>query len=207
MSVDQTLQTYLDDLASSNSAPGGGSAAAVSGAMAAALASMVGRLTLGKEKYSAVQGEIASLIEQSEGQRQRYQQLVTEDINAYDNLVACFKMPRDTEEQRQERLALVQKRLIEAALVPLEMTERAAAVAHICRRVAEIGNINVLSDIAAAAMLAASSGTAAAWMVRANLKSLKNPEIVATLSQRLSKALDELTTLSQQVTALVGEKA
>lgn len=207
MYIEQTLQTYLDDLASSKSTPGGGSAAAVSGSMAAALACMVCQLTLGKEKYADVQEEITDLLKQAEKQRQRFQQLMAEDIAAYGKLSACFKMPRGSAEERQARAEAVQKSLTEAALVPLEMSERAVAVAKICERVAEIGNANILSDIAAAAMLAASAGTGAAWMVRVNLKSLKDEKIGETLSMRLSAALDEITSRCQRVTAIVGERA
>jgi formiminotetrahydrofolate cyclodeaminase len=205
--IEQSLQTYLDDLASSKSTPGGGSAAAVSGAMAAALANMVCQLTLGKEKYVDVQEEIAELSGQAEEQRQRFQQLMTADIAAYTKLSACFKMSRESEDQRRMRADAIQLCLTEAALVPLEMSERAVLVAKICERVAEIGNVNVLSDVAAAAMLAASAGTSAAWMVRINLKSLKDEEVIETLSGRLSLALDEITSRCQQVTALVGERA
>ena len=204
--IDQPMQTYLDDLASSSSTPGGGSAAAVSGAMSAALACMVCQLTLGKEKYAAVQDEINALLKEAEEQRQRFQQLMTEDIAAYGKLSACFKMPRASEEERQARTTAIQQSLVEAALVPLEMSERAVAIAKICERVAEIGNVNILSDIAASAMLAASAGTAAAWMVRVNLKGLKDVEVVGKLSTRLSKALDEITSRCQQVTSLVGER-
>ncbi len=207
MYIDQHLQTYLDDLASSQSTPGGGSAAAVSGAMAAALACMVCRLTLGKAKYADVQDEISALLTQAEEQRQHFQQLMAEDIAAYGRLSACFKMPRESEEDRQARAEAVQKSLVEAALVPLEMCERSVATAKICERVAEIGNANVLSDIAASAMLAASAGTAAAWMVRVNLKSLKDQEMLEKLSVRLSTALDGITSRCQRVTTIVGERA
>lgn len=207
MYQEQTLQTYLDDLASANSTPGGGSAAAISGAMAAALACMVCRLTLGRQKYADVQDEIAGLLEQAEEQRRRFQQLMDEDIAAYGKLAASLKMPRETEEQRQARTEALQESLREAALVPLEMSERAVAVAQLCERVAEIGNANVLSDIAASAMLSASAGTSAAWMVRVNLKSLRDEETVAQLSQRLSVALDEITRRCQHVAAVVGKRA
>jgi formiminotetrahydrofolate cyclodeaminase len=204
--IDQPLQTYLDDLASSSPTPGGGSAAALSGAMAAALTCMVCQLTLGKEKYADVQDEMASLLSRAEEQRQRFQQLMAEDIAAYGKLSACFKMPRASEEERQARAAAIQQNLVEAALVPLEISERAVEVAGICERVAEIGNVNVLSDIAAAAMLAASAGTAAAWMVRVNLQSLKDAQTVGSLSRRLSQALDQITSRCQQVTSLVGKR-
>ena len=113
-------------------------------------------------------------------------------------------MPRENDEQRQARSEAMQKCLVEAALVPLEMSERAMAVAKICERVAQIGNANVLSDIAASAMLAASAGTAAAWMVRVNLQSLKDERTIEALSGRLSVALDEITSRCQHVTEIVG---
>lgn len=203
---DQPLQAYLDDLASPGSTPGGGSAAAVSGAMAAALACMVCQLTLGKEKYADVQEEIGTLLCQAEEQRQRFQQLLAEDISAYGKLAASLKMPRASEEERQARIAAIQQNLVQAALVPLEISERAMAVAGICERVAQIGNVNILSDIAAAAMLAASAGTAAAWMVRVNLKNLRDERAAKALSQRLSKVVDQLNSRCQQVTSLVGER-
>src|SRR5690242_19428580 len=103
---------------------------------------------------------------------------MAEDITAYGKLSACFKMRRETDEQSQARTDAIQKSLVEAALVPLEMSERAVEVARICERVAEIGNANVISDIAASAMFAASAGTAAAWMVRINLASMHDEDTV-----------------------------
>lgn len=82
MYLDKLLQTYLDDLASSNSTPGGGSTAALSGAMGSALACMVSRLTLGKPKYADVEAEIQALLEQAEQLRQRFQELMQADIEA-----------------------------------------------------------------------------------------------------------------------------
>ncbi len=206
MYKEQTLQTYLDDLASSSSTPGGGSAAAVSGSMAAALVCMVCRLTQGKEKYAAVQDEIEALLQRAEEQRQRFLELQTADIAAYGTLAACFKMARDTDEQKQKRTLAIQQSLVEAALVPLEMSERASEVAKLCERVAEIGNANVLSDIATASTLATSAGNGAAWMVRVNLRSLKDASQVDLLNTRLSVALDALAGHGQRAIALVMER-
>src|SRR2546423_12618550 len=94
MDLEKPLQNYLDELASSQPTPGGGSAAALSGAMAAALASMVVRLTLGKADYASVQQEMEILLHHTEKLRLRFQQLMQEDIEAYGRLSACFKMPR-----------------------------------------------------------------------------------------------------------------
>src|SRR2546421_3555264 len=103
MYLDKPLLYYLDELASAKSTPGGGSAAALSGALGAALASMVARLTLGKANYANVQPAIQELLEQTEQLRIRFQQLMQEDSDAYGRLSACFQMPRTTDEERAAR--------------------------------------------------------------------------------------------------------
>src|SRR6266487_2059967 len=148
MYLDRPLQEYLDELASAQPTPGGGSAAALSGAMGAALASMVARLTLGKANYVDVEPEIAELLQRTEKLRARFQQLMQEDIDAYGKLSASFKLPRSTPAEVKTRSSAIQQRLLEAALVPLETVENAFQLVQPCRRIAEIGNTNVLSDIA-----------------------------------------------------------
>jgi formiminotetrahydrofolate cyclodeaminase len=205
MYLETSLQQYLDDLASSQPTPGGGSAAALSGAMGAGLASMVARLTLGKKGYEDVQSEIESLITETEQLRTRFQQLMQEDIEAYGRLSECFKMPRSNDEERQARSEAIQGRLTEAALVPLEVAESAAQLVRHCQRIAEIGNVKVLSDIATGTMLASSAATGASWMVRTNLLSMKDDEQVLALSDRLNAALETIAMHSQQVVTLVGK--
>jgi len=207
MYVDTAVQTYLDDLASAQPTPGGGSAAALSGAMGAALAGMVARLTLGKKGYEDVQSEIEAIIKQTEQLRARFQQLLQEDIAAYGRLSACFKLPRETDEQKQARTQAIQEHLEAAALVPLEVAERAAELVIRCRRIAEIGNKNVLSDVAVGAMQALSAGAGSAWMVRVNVQSMKDTQRGLELNERLQDALEVISTGSQQVISIVGERA
>src|SRR5438128_7177587 len=144
MYLDKPLQHFLDELASGKSTPGGGSASALCGAMGAALASMVIRLTLGKAGYADVQPEIEKLLRETENLRQRFQQLMQEDIDAYGKLSTAFKMPRNTPQESQARSKAIQAQLVEAALVPLEVVECAAALVRYCQRIAEIGNATVL---------------------------------------------------------------
>ncbi|MFL5626768.1 MAG: cyclodeaminase/cyclohydrolase family protein [Ktedonobacteraceae bacterium] len=207
MYLDKPLQEYLDELASAQPTPGGGSAAALSGAMGAALASMVARLTLGKANYADVEPEIKELLQHTEKLRARFQQLMQEDIDAYGKLSASFKLPRSTPEEVNARSGAIQQQLLEAALVPLEVVESAFQLVQHCRRIAEIGNANVLSDVATGAILASSAGVGAAWMVRANLRAMKDLELVDKLSERLSVALDGITEYSQQITTIVGGRA
>lgn len=207
MSIDQPLNMYLDALASAQPTPGGGSASAISGAMAAALTSMVARLTLGKAEYAEVQAEIERLLQQTEQLRERFEQLMQADIDAYGQLSTCFKLPRSTPEERTARTKAIQERLVAAALVPLEMAERAAELTQCCLRIAEIGNKNVLSDVATGAMLATGSANGAAWMVRTNLNALKDTQLVQSLQTRLQTALERATQQGQRVTEVVGSRA
>ncbi|HLX39548.1 MAG TPA: cyclodeaminase/cyclohydrolase family protein, partial [Ktedonobacteraceae bacterium] len=206
MYLEQPLEQYLDDLASAHPTPGGGSASAISGAMGAALASMVARLTIGKANYAAVEEEITGLLEQTELLRERFQQLMQEDIAAYGKLSSAFKLPRKTEGERVARTEAIQKQLVEAALVPLEMVECASDLVNYCQRIAEIGNKNVLSDVATGAMLGASAGAGAAWMVRINLQSLQDAELVEILSDRLDAALDHITGRNTEILTIVGSR-
>jgi len=206
MYVDKPLHLYLDELASAQATPGGGSASALSGALGAGLASMVARLTLGKKGYEEVQPEIATLVEQTEALRVRFQQLIQEDIEAYGRLSTCFKMLRTTDEEKAARTEAIQGRLAEAAHVPLEVAEKAAELLRHCQRIAEIGNKTVLSDIATGTMLASSAGTGASWMVQTNLSALKDLALVEQLNTRLNVALDSIAECSQQVVTVVEEK-
>jgi methenyltetrahydrofolate cyclohydrolase len=206
MYIDETLQHYLDDLASALPAPGGGSTAALSGAMGAALASMVCRLTIGKAAYAGVQQEIEELLKRTEHLRLRFQQLIQEDIDAYGRLSACYKLPRETNEERATRTEAIQKQLVEAALVPLEVAERAAELVQCCERIIEIGNATVLSDVATGAILASSAGESAALMVRINVQALKNEELAVELRERLNGALTVIANGVQRVTSRVGRR-
>ncbi len=204
---EESIQRYLDDLASARPIPGGGSASALSGAMSAALASMVCRLTLGKAGYEDVQSEIEHILEQTEQLRARFAGLLQEDIAAYGRLVAAYRIPRATGEERIERAATIQKQLLEAATVPLEVVECAAKLMHLCQRIAEIGNTNVLSDIVAATALAYASAGGATSMVRINLRSLKNAQLAGELEERLTTALQTVEQCRLEVAAIVGRRA
>jgi len=207
MYLQKSLQEYLDDLASDRPTPGGGSTAALSGAMGAALTCMVARLTLGKVDYAEVQSEIEAIIERAEGLRTRFQQLIQADIEVYGQLSACFKLPRTTSEEKIARTKAIQERLVEATLVPLEMAEHAAELIQYCQRVAEIGNKNVLSDIGVAATLAFTAGSGASWMVKTNVQILKDQARADELNARLQTALETISAGKQQVIDKIGERA
>src|SRR6266699_267374 len=90
--------------------------------------------------------------------------------------------------------------------VPLEIVERAAELMQLCQRISEIGNVNILSDVGIGAMLASSAGTGAGWLVRINLRAMKDLEQASVPSDRLGAALGRISTCSQQVTNIIGER-
>ena len=207
MYIEETLHRYLDDLASALPAPGGGSTAALSGAMGAALASMVCRITLGKDAYADVYQEIEELLQKTEFLRNRFQQLLQEDIEAYGHLATSYKLPRETSEERKYRTDMIQKQLVKAALVPLEVVERAAKLMKSCKRIAEIANVTVLSDVTTGAILASCSGKSAASMVHINMRSMKDDTLVLEIENRLNSALGIIEVGVDQVTNVVGSRA
>jgi formiminotetrahydrofolate cyclodeaminase len=207
MYLEKPLIDYLNDLASSQPTPGGGSVAALSGAMGAALATMVVQLTLGKTKDASLDQELERITQHIEELRLRFQLLMQQDIEAYGHLSAAFKMPRASDEERELRSRAIQKQLLDAALVPLAITEHTITLLSYCQRVAEIGNVNVLSDVAVAALLTASAGNAASWMVLANLKTMKDEAQVGVLRERLNVALDTIAAANQQIMKIVGDRA
>jgi len=207
MYMEETLHRYLDDLASALPAPGGGSTAALSGAMGAALASMVCRITFGKDAYADVRQEIEELLRKTEYLRSRFQQLMQEDIEAYGHLSASYKLPRATSEEQKYRTEMIQKQLVEAASVPLEVVKCAAELIQSCQRIAEIGSVSVLSDVATGTTLASCSGKSAAFMVRINVRSMKNDTLVGELENRLNTALAIIAEGVNQVINIVEGRA
>jgi formiminotetrahydrofolate cyclodeaminase len=206
MYLDQQLHVYLDDLASDKPTPGGGSTAAMCGAMASALVCMVARLTLNKADYASVHPQIEEILHNAEGLRDRFQQLIQADIDAYGSLSAAYKLPRTSDEEKAARTTRIQQALLDAALVPLQMAENAAEVGKCCMHLAEIGNKSVLSDIATASTLATSAGSGASWMVRINTRSMRDTARAEEIGQRLDRALDTLEKTTEQAIHWVGDR-
>src|ERR671925_443302 len=119
MSNNQTVQAFLDELASAAPTPGGGGAAALSGAMGAALVSMVCNLTIGKEKFAGVEAQMQEILSQSEALRTRLTGMIEEDVAAFDTVMAAYRLPKDNDEEKAARIAAIQQASKEATLVPL----------------------------------------------------------------------------------------
>lgn len=196
---DLTLNTLLDRLASSDPVPGGGSAAALAGAMGAALVGMVAELTIGRQEYAEHEAAIAELRADAHARRDLLRDLAEEDATAYASVIHARRMPKDSQPELEARAAALRAAMVDAARVPMRTAVVAAEVLELAERIAPIGNRNAVSDAGVAAQLAAAALRGALLNVRINL-----PYLPADEPLRLS-APDEISRLEALATS--GEEA
>ena len=160
---------FLTALASSAPAPGGGGGAAMAGALAAALASMVANLTIGKEKFAQQEPEVKALLEEAEEVRKRLLRLVEDDAAVFNSFMSCYNLPKATEEEKAARTAAIRSAAKEAAEVPLAIARASYKVLTLAERLVRIGNPGVITDGACSALLARAALRCAEYNVRINL--------------------------------------
>ena len=204
--TEKPVRVFLDELASDAPAPGGGSVAALAGALGAALISMVSNFTIGREKYAAVQDEISTLLKKSESLRQELTDLIEEDIRVYTETSQIMKMPRDTEEQKQARAKALDKARKAATDVPMRVAGACAAVMELCRPAAEKGNTNLVSDAGVGILMAEAGLRSAALNVLINLGSIKDEAFVKENREKLNNLLKGKPALRDEIYALVVSK-
>lgn len=187
---DQRYQ-FLDELASSSPTPGGGSAAAFSGAIAASLAAMVGRVTVGKKKYANVENEMLGLIDKAEKLRSSLKEDVAKDAESFDRYVQAMRLPKDTPEQQTVRTEAMQKAMIHAARIPLETAKHALNAMELALEAGRLGNINALSDSASAITLARAAIICAGLNVRTNLPGIKDQEQTSPILKEIEQVEEQ----------------
>jgi glutamate formiminotransferase/formiminotetrahydrofolate cyclodeaminase len=182
------MDPFLDELAAGKATPGGGSAAAYAGAMGASLVAMVARLTLGKNKYAAVQNEMETILEGALVLQDQLHASVEQDSQAFDAVMKAYRMPKEGEQAQSERKAAIQAAMKKAAEVPLKVCEQAVHVIAYAADLAEKGNSNAISDAGSAGALAAAAFKAAQYNVRINAGSVSD-------ENQAKKWLDEVERL------------
>jgi formiminotetrahydrofolate cyclodeaminase len=199
--LDQPVQQFLDELASSAPTPGGGAVAALSGAMAAGLITMVCDLTIGKQQYAEFEAQAQSLQARAEALRVELQQLAQADVEVFNNLSAAYKLPRTTEADAASRRAAIQKVTRQAAEVPLRAARAAVALLPLCAPLARDGNRRAVSDIGVAALLVQAVVPGALLNVEINLVALEDQLFV----RETRAQADDLTIgLDEEVTAVLA---
>jgi formiminotetrahydrofolate cyclodeaminase len=191
MSNKHALQAFLNELASGMPTPGGGSAAAAVGAMGAALVSMVCNLTIGREKFAGVEAQMKETLARSETLRAELSQLMTDDIEAYQAVMAAYRLPKGTKEEKAARTEAIQAGLKQATLTPLATARACAEVIELGQFVVESGNPNAASDAGAGAACAQAGLKAATLNVLINLSSIKDEVFVSTHQTELNQILSK----------------
>ncbi len=167
--ADATVRDLTARLSSSAPVPGGGSAAAIAGAMGASLVAMVAELTAGRPDYAAVDAEVRAIGAEAASLRERLLELAELDSAAFDGVMAARRLPKSSDEERARRKEAMGASFVTAAEVPLETARTATRVLELAARIAPVGNPNAISDAGVAAQLASAAVRGAALNVRINL--------------------------------------
>ena len=206
MLTKKTVSAFLDELASSSPAPGGGSVAALSGALGAALTSMVCNLTIGKKKYVGVEDDMKRIVKQSEELRRRFTRLIDKDTDAFNKVIEAYGLPKNSDAQKTLRDAAIAEAMKEATLVPLEVMKHCIDGLAIVQEVAANGNANSVSDAGVAAAMLHAACEGAALNVRINLNGINNSEFVGWKSDELESLLKTSRMLLEETQSIVGGK-
>jgi methenyltetrahydrofolate cyclohydrolase len=202
--TDLKITEYLQQVAASTAAPGGGSVAALNAALAAALVEMVANLTIGKKGYETVQEEMRDIARQATASRAELTAAIDRDADAYGEVMAAFKLPKETDQQKELRSREIQAAFKLAARVPLEVAKDAVGIIDLAGRAITGGNKNTVSDGAVAAMNARTAALAALVNVKINLLSIDDDEFVKTVTREINALEGEMVEKEKEILSQVN---
>lgn len=206
MLTKKTVNAFLDELASSSPAPGGGSVAALAGALGAALATMVCNLTIGKKKYADVEADMKKIKAEAERLRSRFTELVDQDTQAFKKVMEVYGLPKDGDAQKALRLAAIREATKEATLVPLEVMKHCIDAMALAQQVASAGNQNSISDAGVSALMLHAACEGAALNVKINLNGLADSDFVGWKSDEVESVLKTSKMMLEETQSIIGEK-
>ncbi len=201
-----SIEEFLERLAGADPTPGGGSAAAVMGAMGAALVSMVCNVSIGKKGCEAVGAELQAVHARSEALRLRLGAMVAEDVAAFDSLMAAYKLPKTSEHDKTRRSEAIQTGLRRATEVPLDCARVCAEVIGLARRASEHGYRGVISDGGVGAVAAHAAARSAALNVYINAPALRDRDFAQASVAELEKLLEFCAVQSEVAYTIVRNK-
>ena len=194
-----TIQEFLDVLSSKEPVPGGGGASALAGALGNALGQMVSNLTIGKKKYALVEDEIKELAERMKGIQGQFTQLADQDAKVFAPLAKCYSLPSDTEEEKAYKAEVMEARLLDASLVPMEIMEKAAEMLEIMDILADKGSRMAVSDVGVGVQFIRTALLGAVMNVYINTKSMKNREKAEEMNEKAERLIKEGTEAADRI--------
>ena len=194
-----TIQEFLDVLSSKEPVPGGGGASALAGALGNALGQMVSNLTIGKKKYALVEDEIKELAERMKGIQGQFTQLADQDAKVFAPLAKCYSLPSGTEEEKAYKAEVMEARLLDASLVPMEIMEKAAEMLEIMDILADKGSRMAVSDVGVGVQFIRTALLGAVMNVYINTKSMKNREKPEEMNEKAERLIREGTEAADRI--------
>ena len=200
MILDKPIREFLDELASGEPTPGGGSVAALVGGTAAALVSMVCAISEKSKKTSQEQREkLAQIREKSEQLRTYFQELVQQDVDAFEEYMASLRLPNKTPEEKIVRAEAMEHSVEKATLVPMRIIEHSAEVLKLTRELVPLASPGVISDVGIAAIMAESAMHTSMFNIEINLAHCENDEFADRVFDRVDEIMDEVEDITQEV--------
>lgn len=206
MLVDKKISEFLTELKSDSPAPGGGSAAALAGAVGAALAIMVGNLTINNDKYISSHTEVNNLIGQLEIKLTDLEKYIDEDTKAFNQVMQAYKLPKNTDEEKNLRSQAIQQALQFASQLPLQVAKICLEILERSIQMLEIGNVNAASDAAVAGRMAHAAMWSALYNVKINLSAIKDQNFVVDMNKQVSGIVDYSEALFKNLVHKANEK-
>ncbi len=203
--IELSCADFTEKLSSKSPTPGGGGAAALAGALGAALCSMVGNLTIGKKKYAAIEAEITVLTEKINEYRKELLTLVGRDAEVFEPLSKAYSLPKETEEEKALKDEVMERCLNDACSVPVRIMETCCKVIELIGTFAEKGSVLAVSDAACSASLMRSALECASLNVSINTKSMKNRENAEKINAHAKEMLDKYIPMAEEVFTKVSD--
>ena len=197
---DQSIETFLTDLSSKAPIPGGGGASALCGALSVSLAHMVAALTVGKPKYIAVETQMNELLTRANALRERFLALMDEDATAFQPLALAYRLPKETEEQKAEKVRLMELALKSAVQPPIEIMERCKDALEIISICAKNGTVVAISDAGVAASLCRAALEGAAMNVLINTQSMQDRDYAEEQNKHAKELLYQYCPVAEAIT-------
>lgn len=188
--AEKTLAGFMEELSSSNPTPGGGSVSALAGVSGASLLEMVCNLTIGKEKYKEFEADLIKTREEIQSLKTRLFSLIEEDAKSFDGVMAAFKMPKGTDEEKKARSEAIQNATKEATKIPLETAKNCLRILELCMESVEKVNPNAISDLGVSTLMSHSGLEGASLNVLINTPSIKDQ----AFKEDSEKTLNEVRT-------------
>lgn len=201
-----TLREFTDELSLDSPAPGGGSTAALCGALSAALSSMVANLTIGKKGYEDVQAELKEAAVKAQSAKDEMLRAIDEDTRAFNKVMEAFRLPKGTEEQGREKEVAIESAYVKATRVPLGVLDKSASLLELAKTAAFKGNKSSLSDAGVAALVAEAAAVGAHYNVLINLPNIRDEIFREDVKRKAQSFLEKAHKLATEVRDFVMQE-